>query len=293
MSELSPAALPSDPSDRQIYKRASALAYICSLFVHSWDESGRFWETNRKSLVIQFVFLALGAHVWALVRGWDYALNEVLLGTAITVGTPLSAAALLYLWGVIKAPYKLHLHALIRLAEAEAALESATSERVFRQSTAAAYLPRPKVHVQFEWSGSHLNGCYEPLTLKNDSDVAAQRIQVENIKSPSGEVARFPLIPYLDAHAERQIWPEIEGADTRSGHPDFAKFMWHAMVGEGLNLIKGDNRPKGNLFQAGTALPFDITYRDFEGHDWRTSSHVKIGGEWGAGRIAVETLGFG
>jgi hypothetical protein len=94
--------------DRAIYRSASPLAYLAALFVHSWDESEAFWEAKRKGLVIQLAFLGLGAFIWSLVRGWDYAMNEVLLGALITVGPPTGAALLLYLWGVAKAPWQLH-----------------------------------------------------------------------------------------------------------------------------------------------------------------------------------------
>lgn len=105
--------------DRSIYHKGTRWAYVLSLFAHSWDESHAFWETNRKTLVLQLASLALGAQVWALVRGLEYAVNEVLLGAAITLGPPLGVALLLYVLGVIKAPWRLHLRDLARYRESE------------------------------------------------------------------------------------------------------------------------------------------------------------------------------
>ncbi len=94
--------------DRPIYHKPSLLAYFGSFWVHSWDESAAFWEKNRKQIVVPIALLALTVYVWALIRGWEYAVNEVLLGAIVTVGVPLSVSGLLYLWGVIKAPLQIH-----------------------------------------------------------------------------------------------------------------------------------------------------------------------------------------
>jgi hypothetical protein len=150
---------------------------------------------------------------------------------------------------------------------------------------------RPKVVVIFDWHGSHLDGCYEPLVLKNESDIPAQKVKIGDIVNADKQSAHFQLIGYLDAREQRQVWPNIDGAGTRSGHPDFAKFIWTAQISEGLACIRNNEQPPD--LKAGFALPFAITYRDLSGKDWRTNAHVKIGGEWGPGRIVVETLGFG
>jgi hypothetical protein len=152
---------------------------------------------------------------------------------------------------------------------------------------------RPRIHAVFDWRGSLVDGCYEPLLLRNDSSVSAQRISISKIIGGDGKAAAFPLISHLYGFGEIKIWPTIENAATRNGHPDFAKFMWAAQIGEAWDARRdGDKETMNKAFMAGTALPFNIVYRDLDGKEWRTRSQVKIGGEWGSGRIVIESQGF-
>lgn len=142
----------------------------------------------------------------------------------------------------------------------------------------------PRVHVVFAWTGSVLTPCYEPLVLRNDSNVPAQAIRIADI-SNGERTATFEVVPHLAPRAEARVWPHIEGASTRNGHPDFAAFIGAAHIGKFLDAGYADADLKAE-FGKETALPLLVSYNDLDGNQWRSRGSICVGGKWGNAIVA-------
>jgi len=163
--------------------------------------------------------------------------------------------------------------------------------KLYREKPGAAPVVRPRVHVRLDWSGG-LGDCYEPFAVHNDSDVAAQSVEM-SIASEGSLHARFAPISHLAGHEEKKIWPKIDGVNSRDGHPDLSKFMWTTMLESYHPSDDEGSELRERPFKNGIALPLEITYSDLDGNLWTTRAHLMQGGKWGAGRIVIETVGFG
>ena len=260
--------------DRAIYRNPSRLAYVGSLFLHSWDESVAFWETDRKAIIGEFCFLALGAMVWSLIKGWEYTLNEVLLGIAVTAGPPVAAAIGLYAWGVLKAPYSLHgrLLATNRLQRMTATIEPLPKQP--RVKLSAVLIAEHHMTVTF-------------LVAENFGEIVAVNVAaIIRIPHTKREIrfkcshigpgtATTPMIPELyvndmPAPEAKEVWP-IE------------KFLRNArreaIVGRAADLVHSNpDRTKAEMQEwsdsfadvINAPIGFDVSYTDFDGLEYHT-----------------------
>lgn len=275
----------------RIYERVGIVAYILSLLRHSWDESAQFWETDKKAIVLQLSSLGVGSVIWATVRGWKYALNEVLFGAGITLAPSLAAATLLYLWGVIKAPYALHQDDLATTKERERDEEREGFESRIKKLEER----RPRIRIGYvppsvirQPPESPILGIISDayIVVKNTGEIEARRVYIKPIRFGfDGRRIVFDPVDVLDRDSSkpvdaafymrkklRRVSLERFLVETRFAKTDSIELGGAELPATEMKLLLDEAIDKGD-----DTIEMRATYRDNYGHRYSARYRLRFG----------------